>query len=67
MTELQQVQKELAEIKSLLSAIIKQNMTFSVSAHEKGQIVAKALEESQRTGNKKILQDAIRKVNGGRA
>lgn len=66
MTELQQVQKELAEIKSMLSDPLKQNMPFSVSAHEKGQIVAKALEESQRTGNKKILKDAIRKVNGCR-
>ena len=66
MTELQLLLAEMAEIKSLLSAILKQNMPFSVSAHEKGQIVAKALEESQRTGNKKILQEAIKKVNGCR-
>ncbi len=66
MTDLQQVRAELAEIKAMLSDLLKQNMPFSVSAHEKGQIVAKALEESQRTGNKKVLQEAIRKVNGCR-
>ncbi len=64
MTELQQVQNELAEIKGMLVTLIKQNATFSLGAHEKGQIMAAAIKKSQETGDRSYVRQAQKEING---
>lgn len=64
MTELQQVQNELAEIKGMLNTLLKQNTPFSLSAHEKGVKMAKAMEEARRTGDRSIVRRVSKEING---
>ena len=60
---LQQVHKELSDIKSLLNILIKQNAPFSLSAHEKGQVMAKAIEKSHETGDRSYIREAQKEIN----
>jgi len=64
MSDLHQIEQRLANIEDMLSALLKQNTPFSLSIHEKGQFLAKAAEESRRTGDRSIFHDATRRING---
>lgn len=64
MNELQQIQNELKEIKAMLSTLLKQNTPFSLSAYEKGQILAKAIQKATETGDRSYVRQATKEING---
>lgn len=58
------IEKELTTIKSMLSTLLKQNTPFSLSAHEKGRLLAMATAPMDLPANRFLLSFHLDRHSG---